>query len=305
MRVSALVISFLVTLLCGCSTLSRDSGYEVQTMAPVKRQEPWQNQALPADTVSHRGIAVVVVKWPNPLPNEWRSDFVDPARVYEVPTNTGNGMNKKQTIARKPVVRFVFRANVYRGTVYETTVPVVVADAPYDSFHVLVPYEAGGILEGKHILILSSDGRWGMTAAGESVSLKGLNLTHLPVDFFDQLQPSVVRNVLRLDALSEDGQRYIHKLDERFYRTYEVDGKTYLFMGDTLEVLARFSSLNGVSDRLVTCTSLKLGAHSLEPFAWVMYGIQAGIVLAEDDCLRPSPLATREAPASRTDANRY
>lgn len=295
-----LLFVFVLVFLAGCSSLSRDSGFEVRTVQAEGRQEPWQNRSINRAVFTPEGVAAVYIALPQPVPTKWAEEFVDPDRTYEV------GEGKRKT--RVPLVRKVFRAVVALGF-GETETYDAVVDRHMQGFTAFVPLAAADRVRGKPLIILSSGGKWGMTTRGKIVELdRGFALEELPAGFFAE-HPSSVTQVIRLNpAENEHARQALEGLADmfpvRFFFRDDRDGGEYVGTPDIATVLAQFTSVEGVTDRLVSCTSLKLGPATVSApaFAAAAYGIQAAVALAKEDCVKPLALPslslTGERPAS-------
>jgi hypothetical protein len=274
---------FLATLLLGgCSTLPRDSGFEVRTVVAEGRQEPWQNRSISREVFSPQGVAAVYVTLPQPVPTRWSREFVDPARTYEV----RDGIRK----VRRPLIRAVFRAAVFYGP-GQTVIYDAVVDQLVQGFTVFIPLADAERVRGKPLLILSSDGKWGMTTTGTLVEFeKGFAPDRLSAGFFTD-HPSAVTQVIRLNPIDNEHARQALEgvaatFPVRFFLR-DRDG-AYVGTSDIATVLAEFTSVEDGADRLISCTSLKLGSGSAAalPVVAGLYAVQAGIALAKDDCLK-------------------
>lgn len=277
-----LLASLALAFLAGCSSLPRESGYEVKTVEAEGRQEPWQNRAIRRDPFSPGGVAVVYVKLPQPLPKQWKDEFVDSARTYEV--------KEGSRTVRKPLVREVFRAVAFYGP-GETATYDAVVDPKAQGLTVFVPLTDAERIRGKSLLILSSDGKWGMTTLGRLVDFeKGFAPDRLPAGFF-QTNSSTVTQVIRLNPIeNEHDRRTLEGVAAAFPVRFSLRDKFSAYVGtsDIATVLAEFTSVEGVPDRLISCTSLKLGPGSASalPVVAALYGVQAAVALAKDDCLK-------------------
>lgn len=284
MSQNSLVMGILLVMLLlgGCSSLPRDSGFEVKNVTAVGRQEPWQNRAISREVFTPDGVAAVYIALPEPLPEYWRKELVDPARTYEVK----DGSRKM----RKPLIRQVFRAPVLYGPGQTVTYDAVV-DRAVRGFTVFVPLADAKRVQGQSLLILSSGGKWGMTVHGERVEFeKGFDPDRLPVNFFSE-HPSSVKQVIRLNPVENEHARLtLEGLATLFPVRFFLRGRDGAYVGttDITTVLAEFTSVDGVPDRLISCTSLKLGTGlaAALPVVGGMYAIQAGRALAKDDCLQ-------------------
>ncbi len=289
MRTTVLLAGLALAFLAGCSSLPRDSGFEVRTVQAEGRQEPWQNRAINREAFVPTGVAVVYVTLPQPIPEKWKREFVDPDRIYTVP----DGPRK----LRKPLVRAVFRAVAFFGPGQTETYDAVV-DQEARGFMVFVPLVDAERIRGQSLLILSSDGKWGMTTLGAFVEFEtGFAPDRLSVGFF-ATRPSPVRQVIRVKPDQHDGRTYLStdevlgkKVAETvatFSLPFWLRGQAASYLGkpDIATVLAEFTSVDGVPDRLISCTSLKLGPGSASalPIVAAVYGVQAGIALAKEDC---------------------
>lgn len=277
---SYLLAGLALAFLAGCSSLPRDSGYEVRTVQAEGRQEPWQNRSLSREVFTAEGVAAVYVKLPQPLPVKWSKEFVDPDRTYEVREG-----NRK---VRRPLVREVFRAAALYGP-GQTVIYDAVVDRRVQGFTVFIPLSDMERIRGRSLLILSSDGKWGMTTKGQLVEFeKGFAPDRLPPGFFAE-HPSLVTQVIRLDPIeNEHARQALDGVAAAFPVRFFLRDKGGAYVGttDIATVLAEFTSVEGVPDRLISCTSLKLGPGSASalPLVGAFYGIQAGIALAKEDC---------------------
>jgi hypothetical protein len=277
------MIAGVLAVLAGCSTLPRDSGYEVRSIEPAGRQEPWQNKVVRADPAYRDGLSIAYVKLPIPLPERWRSEFTDPARKYWVES----GGSK----VRRTLERVVWRANLYHGTTYVKTYDAV--RYLEGGLTVLVPTAEAALVRGHSLLILSSDGRWGMTTLGAFVEfIDGVQPDRLPEDFFRR-HSSPVRQLVDLHPEeNEHAREVLVGLNRLFPQPFRLRGKDAVYAGqrDALAVLGQFTSLEGTADRIISCTDFKIGAETFHPAALpivgTIYGIQAAIALSKRDCLK-------------------
>lgn len=278
-----LFIAFVLVFLAGCSSLPRESGFEVRMVQAEGRQEPWQNRSLNREVFTAEGVAAVYVKLPQPVPTRWSREFVDLDRTYEVRDG-----NRK---VRKPLAREVFRAAVVYSP-GQTVIYDAVLDRRVQGFTVFIPLVDAERVYGKSLLILSSDGKWGMTTRGALVEFEqGFAPDRLPAGFFTD-HPSTVTQVVRLNPVENEHAR--QALDGvaalfpiRFF--LRDQGGAYVGTPDIVTVLSEFTSVEDVPDRLISCTSLKLGPGSIAmpQITVALYAVQAGIALAQDDCRRP------------------
>ncbi len=281
MRLAPWILSLVIALLTGCSSLPHDSGFEVRTVEPMGRQDPWQNRAINLAPFTPKGVAVLYVRLPQPIPSFWRQEFIDSARVYET-IEAGRKV-------RRPLVREVFRAIVIGNGVTQTHDAVV--DREGRGFLVFAPLTAADAFPGQSLLILSSDGKWGMTSLGERVEFpSGFDPRAVPRDFFVQHR-SPITQVIRLEPEKDEyARRILDGLAQSFPKLFWLRGKDESYAGkpDVADVLAQFTSLEGAADKLLTCTSLKAGPATAAalPLVATLYGIQAVRALSVDDCLK-------------------
>lgn len=282
MRFTTLLLSVTFALLAGCSSFPRNSGFEVQTVEVMGRQDPWQNVAIRRDVFSSEGVALMYVTLPQPIPNYWRQELVDTARVYET-TDAGRKV-------RRTLVREVFRAIVMNQN-RKVTVYDAVIDQYGRGFLVFAPLTVADALPGQSLLILSSDGKWGMTSLGVRVEFPaGFDPQALPTDFFAQHR-SPITQVIRLEPERDEyALRILSDLAQSFPKLFWLRGKDEAYAGksDVIDVLGTFTSLEGATDKLISCTSLKLGpgTAAVAPLVVTLYGIQAARALTADDCLK-------------------
>lgn len=274
----------VLALLSGCASLPRDTAFEVQEKSvEVSRQEPWQNRAINRSALTTAGVAVQIVKLPEPAPRAWLEDVVDPARVYTV--------SEGDTKTKKILVREVFRAVYYRDEM-----AVGIFDAVFNPaathFTILVAIEKMEALQGTQVVIVTSDGRRVLTTQGKTVEFpKGVSLSRLPTGFFRDY-PSPTGDFIPMLGWEKYGQAFLRELTSRFSLPFVIRGERYLGLPDVVEVLARFTGLNTAADKLISCTSLKLGpediaggAHTL-PVKAVIYAGQAVYAMSREDCLK-------------------
>lgn len=282
MRFTTLLLSWwAIVLLAGCSSLPRNSGFEVRQAEPVGRQEPWQNRAIRRDVFAPEGVALMYVKMPQPIPTSWRQEFVDSARVYEV-TEAGRKV-------RRSLVREVFRAIVIGNGATQTYDAVV--DREGRGFLVFAPLTVAETLHGQSLLILSSDGKWGMTSLGQRVEFPtSFDPKVLPADFFVQHR-SPITQVVRLEPKQDEyAYRILNSLIRSFPQPFWLRGKNDAYLGktDVVDVLGAFTSLEGMADKVLSCTSLKIGPATFTalPIVATLYGAQVVQALSQDDCLK-------------------
>lgn len=280
MRLATWMISLALMVLTGCASISRDSGFEVQTVRPMGRQEPWQNRTINRAPFSPEGVALIYVRLPQPLPSYWKQELVDTDRVYE----TSEAGRK----VRRPLFREVFRAVVDGNGATQTYDAVIDGDdRGIRGFMVFAPLTEADRLLGQSLLILSSDGRWGMTTLGVRVEFeKGFTSDQLGT-----APPSRITQVIRLGPKRDEyAYQLLVRLVNAFPKPFWLRGRNEAYLGkaDVVDVLAEFTSVEGVADKLLSCTSLKLGPATAAalPLVATIYGIQAGRALAVDDCLK-------------------
>jgi hypothetical protein len=130
-----------------------------------------------------------------------------------------------------------------------------------------------------------------MTSLGERVEFpSGFDPKALPKDFFVR-RPSPITQVIRLEPEKDEyARRVLDGLAQSFPKLFWLRGKDESYAGkpDVADVLAQFTSLEGVADKLLTCTSLKAGPATAAalPLVATLYGIQAVRALSVDDCLK-------------------
>ncbi len=284
MRFVSLALMSVLTVLVGCSSLPQDSGYRVRTVEPIGRQEPWQNRAINRDAFSPEGLAVVYVGLPQPVPERWQKEFLDPARVYKVRSGSRD--------VPKPLIREVFRAVALVGPGEIRTYDAVIDQKQkVGGFSVLVPIAEADRVRGKPLYILSSGGKWGMTTRGAFVEFEqGFAPAQLTPEFIRD-HPSLVAQVIRLNPANEHARITLDRLIHSFPQPFWLRGRdgSYLGKPDVVTVLTEFTSVEGVPDRLISCTNLKVGPSSAAaaPLIAVLYGYQAALALGKEDCHQP------------------
>lgn len=284
MSFTRVILALVLVWLAGCSSLPRDSGFEVRTVETIGRQEPWQNRVLDRDVFVPEGVAYMYFRLPTPIPDYWKQEFVDMARSYEVM----EGGRK----VRRPFIREVFRVVVFLEA-GETELYQALVDREVKGFDVFFPLSVDTRrFAGKSILVLSSDGKWGMTTLGKRVEFpKGFNPKELPTDFF-VTNRSPVMQVVRLDPKNNEHARLaLDNMLQSFMYPFGLRGKNERYLGksrEDVEAIMAFTSLDGVSDRLISCTSLKLspGMEAALPVVGALYAYQAVSALAKEDCLK-------------------
>lgn len=284
MSFTRVILALVVIWLTGCSSLPRDSGFEVRIVDAIGRQEPWQNRVLNRDVFVPAGVAYMRFNLPQPLPDYWKQEFVDMARGYEV-VESGRKV-------RRPFIRETFRVIVFLEN-GETQLYQALVDREVKGFHVFFPLAVDTRrFAGKSILILSSDGKWGMTTLGKRVEFpKGFNPKELPPDFF-VTNRSPVMQVVRLDPINNEHARLaLDSMLDSFTYAFGLRGRNERYLGKSrqdVEAIMAFTSLDGISDRLISCTSLKLspGMEAALPIVGALYGYQVVNALAKEDCLK-------------------
>lgn len=281
--VTVFVVAALAVL-SGCASLPRDTAFEVQEKSvDVSRQEPWQNRAINRSLLTTAGVAVQIVKLPEPAPKAWLKDVIDPARVYTV--------SEGDVKTKKVLVREVFRAVFYREEAAVGFYDAVLNPAA-THFTILVPIDKMEALLGTQVVVATSDGRHVLTTRGKTIELpKEQSLSRLPAGFFRDY-PSPSGDFVPMLGWEKYGQAFLTELLNRFSLPFVIRGERYLGLPDVVEVLARFTGLNSAADKLLSCTSLKLGpedfaggTHTL-PVKAVIYVGQAMYALSREDCLR-------------------
>ncbi len=283
MKLTVMLASLALACLAGCSSLPHHSGFKVRTVEATGRQEPWQNNAINLAPFSPQGVALVYVALPQPIPNFWRQEFSDSARVYE--------MNEGGRKVSRILTREVFRAVAVGDGQAKTY------DAVYDqsrgAFLVFAPLAEAEALPGRSLYILSSDGKWAMTVLGKQVMFdRGFAPDRLTPEFL-ATHRSVITQVIRLETANEHALGILDELVQSFPVPFAVRGRAEQYRGkaDVATILAQFTAVEHVADKLLSCTSFKLGSGTaaLWPLVATLYGIQAGTALAKDDCLKPLP----------------
>lgn len=166
-----------------------------------------------------------------------------------------------------------------------------VVDREGRGFLVLAPITAADALPGQSLLILSSDGKWGMTSLGERVEFPtGFDPKVLPTDFFLR-HPAPVTQVIRLEPRKDEyALRILDDLGHSFPKLFWLRDKIEAYAGkaDVIDVLVRFTALEGWADKLIKCTSLKVGPATATalPLVAALYGYQAVSALSKEDCLK-------------------
>lgn len=283
MRLTTWILSCVLVVLTGCASLPHDSGLEVRQVKPIGRQEPWQNRTIRRDAFSPDGVAIMYIRFPEPLPSYWQQELVDTARVYEV-------IEGDRKIPRT-LEREVFRA----GLIAENGA-IQIYDAMVDrdgkGLIVLIPLSEVPNLPGKHPLILSSDGKWAMTSLGKRVVFpSGFDPKALPKDFFE-VNRSPLLQVVKLNPMTNEHAR-VALFDQLAAWGYpfhwrDLNGRFLAQSRADLDGVLTFTSLDGVTDRLISCTGVKVDPLFLKMLPWVgaFYAYQVGSALIKEDCLK-------------------
>lgn len=280
MRLTTWILSLALMVLTGCASLPQDSGFEVQAVKPMGRQDPYQNRTINRAPFSPEGVALIYVRLPQPIPSYWKQELVDTARVYE----TSEAGRK----VRRPLVREVFRAVVVGNGATQTYDAVVDGDdRGIRGLMVFAPLAEADQLLGQSLLILSSDGKWGMTTLGVRVEFE----RGFTPDQLGTVPASRITQVIRLEPKRDEyARRVLETIARAFPKPFWLRGRDEAYLGknDVVDVLAEFTSVEGVADRLLSCTSLKLGPATAAalPLVAALYVLQAGRAFAVDDCLK-------------------
>lgn len=283
MRLTLWILSVLLMALGGCASFRQDSGLNVRTVEATGRQEPWQNRVLNRDAFSPEGVAMMYFRFPEPLPSYWQQELVDTARVYQV-------VEEDRKIPR-PLVREVFRAVLIAG---DRTIQLrdALVDRDGKGLIVLIPLIDVPKLPGKYPLILSSDGKWGMTSLGKRVEFpSGFDPKALPKDFFE-VNRSPLLQVVKLNPTTNEHARQA-VLDmlaawEYPFHWRDQEGRYLAQSRADLDGVLVFTSLEGVFDRIISCTGVKVDFTIIKTLPWValQYGYQVGRAFIKEDCLK-------------------
>ena len=245
-----LFLILFVFALTGCASLEKSgsAGFQVQAEKDIihKRQEPWHNLTLVGDVRKAMTYQVVFVPLPNPLPLEWKQELVDKDRTYVVKMLDG-------TQIRKPLERVVFRAIVYQDEQYIEMFDALL-NPSVTGFFVLLP--PGGEYEGMNLAIVSSDATWLMTTRSEIVLLpEKQGLEKLPQGFFSEHHSRVTR-VVRMNRGEQSGENFFADIEALFPRHISVGGFSYSGRPDTKIVAGKFTRVDSVTDRVISCGAL-------------------------------------------------
>lgn len=260
--------------LSGCAGIQESAGYNVTPKAFEGRQEPWHNLTLVGDVYATKTVSVAFVALPEPLPEEWKKEFVDTSRVYVVDLPEG----KK---ARKPLERVVFRAILYHDEHFLEMFDAVL-NPEMTGFFVLMPPNAAPYV-GENLVILSSDALRLMTVRGEMVSMaRGQSLKELPQGFFED-HPSRLTRVASLDRSDPTGERVFADIEDLFPRLLDVQGVRYSGRPDTQVVAAQFTKVDTVADRFISCGSMTI-SPGLVTVGLAVSGIRSLYAISKEDC---------------------
>lgn len=330
MRLNTSILLLIALFATGCAELPRQAGLVVSppNSLETRRQEPGHNLLIGAELIAPDvlGIDVVVGSLPRPLPTRLLDDLVDANRPYSfwVPKigyrgddsldcNDGEILDRdKQCREEKRVLqRETFRALLYRGEVAIGSVYWAIINRGATYTITLLPYGQGKVLgQGLNQLIISSDGQFGITTNGFTVDLSAVkDLRHLPEGFFER-NPSLA-NIRSKDIESDEGYEFMGMLRKQFSDAYYLRSspdQRYRGRPEAKVVWQTYTNFEHWPDRVMTCTSYRadpsLITAPLSPVKTVIaMGQAVNAAWIQEDCLKP--YREREAPASRTDANRY
>ena len=265
--------------LSGCANLGQSAGFEVQAQKDIvhKRQEPWHNLTIVGDISKVMAYRIAFIRFPQPLPKEWKEELVDRSRSYVIDLPEG----KK---ARKPLERAVFRALAYRGEQFVEMFDALITQKATGLF-VLMP--SGGEYEGINLVIVPSDATWLMTTQGEKVPLaEEQGLEKLPQGFFTE-HPSPLRQMIRMDRADKSSKDFFADLD-RFFppdSRFSVHGFKYSGRPDARIVLGEFTRVDQPLDRVVSCGSGAVSANAI-PFFLVVSAARNVYVAGKSDCFK-------------------
>lgn len=266
--------SIVIALLSGCASLETESGYQVQAKsASAIRQEPWHNVTIMGDIRSVETLAVAPFNLPEPFPIRWEEELLDEGRVYMAKQIDGK-------MVPKPLVRVVERALLYdeEGRLLELFDAVFFPDQM--RFYVLLPSERAQALKGHQMVIVSSDGTWLMTGRKKIVKLPvGQDLQQLPSGFFRE-HPSELRQTFIL----ERPDPILADLEWRFSERFSVQGVAYSGQRDALTILSKWTSLNSVTDRVISCGTFTV-APGMMPVSVAISLARNVYVASRADCL--------------------
>lgn len=266
-------ISLVLASLIGCASLKESSGFVVQPKsASAMRQEPWHNVTLMGDISTVKTLAVAPFNLPEPFPLKWEDELVDEGRVYLAKQIDGK-------LVPKPLVRAVERALLYDqdGRLLELFDAVFHPD--YRMFFVNLPPDRASALRG-HMVIVSSDGTWLMTGRKKIVTLPvGQDLRQLPSGFFAE-HPSDLRQVLTLKSPDP----IISYLKWHFSESFVVNGVMYSGTRDARTILGKWTGLNTVADRVISCGSFTVSPGMLPVFVAISLARNVHVA-SQEDCL--------------------
>lgn len=279
MRRVLLIPLFLLAILSGCAGLEQKAGFIVSPKEPIGRQEPWHTMTLKGDISKVQALSVAYVALPDPVPQYWSEEFVDTHRVYEVTLGTENGKQKK---ALKPLEKVVFRALRYTDGGEFIEMFDAVLNPSLSGFFVLFPHSEQDYV-GSNLVIVPLDASWLMTVRGEQVVLP-VSKT-LPVGFFQQ-HPSRITQVVRMDRNDPNGQAFFSELEKLFAPgRFVINGVVYSGRPDTKIVASRFTKVDNIFDRLVSCGTVPLspGMITISLVVAAVHNVRAA---AKDDCMK-------------------
>lgn len=288
--------ALILSILSGCASLSKDSGFEVQPKSALKnRQEGWHNVTLQGDIRKTQALTVAFVHLQQPLSTRWRAELVDQGRTYTVKLPDGRQL-------KKPLERVVERALCYT----EDGRLISMFDADLEptvlGFYVLMPPDQKKELC-PNLVIVPSDASWLLTTRSVVVPLQeGQELTQLPSGFFrEHPSPLPLRHMALRSRQDEDGKKFLSYLERKYPFHFSVGGVPYSGRPDADIVLAEFTSLDTPLDKVISCGTLSV-SPGLITVGLAVSMIRNGYVASQKDCLngtrnepKPAALKPQEA----------
>lgn len=308
MRATSWIIVLAVAVLSvGCATgeLSRKLSLQpLPKSLTMKRQEPGHNLIIDRKVVEDgvTGIDVVVGNLPRVMSTRWMEELADGARRYSfwlpkvgyrgddrLDCNDDETSNRRERCREEERVlqRTVFRAVLYRGETAVGHYDAVINKRAYQSA-TLMPFGEGQRLGANlNQLLISSDGRFGVTTNGMLVSLDDVeDLRQLPPGTFERYPSPVV--IQSKSAETDEGHGFIGQVRKLFPDPLNLKGKRYLGQEDAWVVWRKFTSLSEWPDKVMTCVSYNMGPGVM---TWngIMAAGQTVVALSSPDCLRGTP----------------
>lgn len=301
---SWLLLLGVVLLSAGCATgdFTRQAGFEPRSKSiEIKREEPGHGLIIEAATLEdERGLDVVMGVVPNPLfHRRWLEELVDASRPYsfwlpKVGYRSEEGLDcnqlkspereKKCKAEQRVLKRLSFRAILYRGETAVDFYDAVINPKVSRSF-TLLPFGKGRELgTDLHQLIVSSDGKFGLTTSGELVDLAQVEtLGQLPTGFFERHPSPVV--IQSKHRETDEGYGFIRLIDQMFPVIVNRGTNRYWGQPDTKVVWQKYTDLTHPFDRILTCVSYRMGPGMMV-VGGVVAAVQTGRAIAVDDCLK-------------------